>query len=173
MANWPLQSFWGAWKWSQWISHSQKIGNRHQNQVSSMCRFKVTNLAILFWLDKMAFWSLRCLKMVPMSLSCQKTWNRHQKQVSTAFRTKVINLSQIAEIWLAVMAIWPPRQIWGVWKWSQVIPHARKHGVWHQNQVSSLPRRKITNIPILRGMIFWTWSKRSTFESLNVGKSKK
>ena len=26
----------------------QKIGNRHQNQVSSMFRFKVTNLAILF-----------------------------------------------------------------------------------------------------------------------------
>ena len=85
----------------------------------------------------------------------KKNWKRHQKLVSTAFRTKVINLSQIAEIWLAEMAIWPPRQIWGIWKWSQVIPHARKHGVWHQNQVSSLPRRKITKIPILRGMIFW------------------
>jgi len=127
-------------------------------------------LAILFWLAKIAIWPLRCLKMVPRSLSCQKTWNRHQKPVSTTCRTKVLNLAQIAEIWLVKMAIWPPGQIWGVWKWSQVIPHARKHGVWHQNQVSSLPRRKITNIPILRGMIFWTWSKKSTFESLNVGK---
>ena len=83
------------------------------------------------------------------------------------------NLAQIAETWVAEMANWPPRQIWGVWKWSQVIPHAKKHGVWHQTQVSSLRRRKITNMPILRGMIFLTWSKKSTFESLNVGKSKK
>ena len=67
----------------------------------------------LFYFDwtKWPFGPFWCLKMVPMSLPCQKTWNRHQKQVSTTFRTKVINLSQIDEILLVKMAIWPPGQI--------------------------------------------------------------
>ena len=32
----------------------------------------------------------------------------------------------------------PFRSIWGLWQWSQMIPHTKKHGIWHQNQVSSM-----------------------------------
>ena len=32
------------------------------------------------------------------------------------------------------------RLIWGFWKWSPVIPHNPKHGVWHQNHVCSMLR---------------------------------
>ena len=36
---------------SHWISHAQKPGDRHQNQVSSMFRTKVRSLAILRYLE--------------------------------------------------------------------------------------------------------------------------
>ena len=39
---WPLRSIWGVWKWSQSISHAQKPGDRHQNQVPNMFRTQVT-----------------------------------------------------------------------------------------------------------------------------------
>ena len=45
---WPLGLFWGVWKWSQWISHAPKSGDRHQNHVSSRLRPKVTSLAIVW-----------------------------------------------------------------------------------------------------------------------------
>ena len=32
------------------------------------------------------------------------------------------------------------RSIWGLWKWSQMIAHAQKHGFGHQNHVSSMLR---------------------------------
>ena len=35
-----------------------------------------------------------------------------------------------------------------------MIPHAQKPGVCHQNHVSSLSRRKVTDLAILKGMIF-------------------
>ena len=37
---WPLRSIWGVWKWSHWISHAQKHGDKHQNQVSTMFKTK-------------------------------------------------------------------------------------------------------------------------------------
>ena len=45
---WPRRSIWGVRKWSQWICHAPKPGDRHQNHVSSILRTKVTNLAILW-----------------------------------------------------------------------------------------------------------------------------
>ena len=44
---WPPRCSWGVWKWSQWISYGPKPRNRHQNQVSSMFRTKISDLAIL------------------------------------------------------------------------------------------------------------------------------
>ena len=35
------------------------------------------------------------------------------------------------------------RWVWGFWKWSQMISHGPKHGVRHQNQVSSMFRSKV------------------------------
>ena len=40
-------SIWGVWKWSYWIKHGPKPGDRHQDQLSRMFRTKVTNLDIL------------------------------------------------------------------------------------------------------------------------------
>ena len=37
------------------------------------------------------------------------------------------------------------RPIWGFWRCSELIPHTNKHGVWHQNQVSSTARSKVRN----------------------------
>ena len=42
----PLRPIGGVWKWSQWISHAQKPGDRHQNQFSSLLRTKVTDLTL-------------------------------------------------------------------------------------------------------------------------------
>ena len=55
-AIWALRSIWGIWKWSQWISDAQTPGDRHQKQVSSMLRTKVTNLGmfIALWLAELA-----------------------------------------------------------------------------------------------------------------------
>ena len=39
-----FRSIWGPWKWSQLIPHTQKHGDRHQNQVSSITASKVRNL---------------------------------------------------------------------------------------------------------------------------------
>ena len=36
------------------------------------------------------------------------------------------------------------RSIWGSWKWSQMIYHGPKHWVWHQKQVCSMFRTKVT-----------------------------
>ena len=66
---WPLRSIWGVWKWSKWISHTQKPWGRHQKQVSSRLTTKVTKLAILATQI-----NLRCLKMVPMNFWCPNTW---------------------------------------------------------------------------------------------------
>ena len=44
---WTSRSIWGFWQWSQMIYHTQKPGVRHQNQVSSMSRSKVTDFTIL------------------------------------------------------------------------------------------------------------------------------
>ena len=44
---WPLRSIGGVWKWSQWISHTQKPGDRHQNQVSSMFGTLIMKLAFI------------------------------------------------------------------------------------------------------------------------------
>ena len=80
---WPLRSVWGIWNSSQMISHAQKHGDRHQNQVSSMFRTKVRYLTILTgrngqkWPKNGNLASqvdLRCLKMVAMNFSCPKTW---------------------------------------------------------------------------------------------------
>ena len=35
-----------------------------------------------------------------------------------------------------------------------MIPHAQKPGVCHQNHVSSLSRTKVTDLAVVRGMIF-------------------
>ena len=48
---WQLRPIWGVWKRSQWISHTQKPRDRHQNQVSSMSRTKLIDLAILPYFD--------------------------------------------------------------------------------------------------------------------------
>ena len=70
------------WKWFHRISHAPKPGDRHQNQVSSMVRIQVTNLATLPQLEwpkwpQMAILatqvSLRCLKMAPIDFPYPKT----------------------------------------------------------------------------------------------------
>ena len=87
MDIWPPRS---TWKWSQWTSHAHKPGDRHQNQVFSLFRTIVTNLAILPYFDRHYDWpnwpkmtrnghlaiqvNLRCLKMIPMNFPCTKTW---------------------------------------------------------------------------------------------------
>ena len=58
-------SIWGVWKWSYWIKHGPKPGDRHQDQLSRMFRTKVTNLDILSfkwpkW-TQMAFRPLRSI----------------------------------------------------------------------------------------------------------------
>ena len=58
---WPLfRSFWGVWKWLQWISHAPKPGDTHQNQVSRTPRTKVTSLAIA--------WPFEWPKMAEMAI---------------------------------------------------------------------------------------------------------
>ena len=80
---WQLRPIWGVWTRPQWISHTQKPRDRHQNQLSSMFRTKVTDLAILPYFDwpkwpQMAILAtrvnLRSLKIVPMNFPYQKTW---------------------------------------------------------------------------------------------------
>ena len=51
-----FRSIWGFWKWSQMISHTQKHGVRHQNQVSSSITSKVRTLHLEVLLD-LHFWS--------------------------------------------------------------------------------------------------------------------
>ena len=48
------------------------------------------------------------------------------------------------------------RLIWGFWKWSPVIPHNPKHGVWHQNHVCSMLRSWVipqVRIPLLEVLL--------------------
>ena len=67
-----FRSILGLWKWSQMIPHTQKPGVRHQNQVSSMFKTKVT---------------ISLLEVV----HGQKHGVWHQNHVSIMFRTKVRN----------------------------------------------------------------------------------
>ena len=39
---------------------------------------------------------------------------------------------------------WAFRSIWGFWKWSQMIPHTQKPGVYKKKQVSSMFRSGVT-----------------------------
>ena len=48
---------WSSWKWSQMIPNTKKYGDRHQNQVSSMVRSKVTNYLTI---DQISFYGRKC-----------------------------------------------------------------------------------------------------------------
>ena len=56
--------------------------------------------------------------------------------------------------WTSYIPFLTFRSTWGLWKWFQMLSHSPKHVPWHQNDVSSLTRRKVTDLVILRSMIF-------------------
>ena len=72
-----FRSIWGSWKWPQIIFHTQKPGVRHQTQVSSMTRSKVTIYAdfgpIYPFSAEMAKRS-RHRYMGVKNLLCKKVW---------------------------------------------------------------------------------------------------
>ena len=47
------------------------------------------------------------------------------------------------------------RSIWGLWNWFQMIPHARKHWICHQNHVSSMLRSwvRISHLEVLLDLL--------------------
>ena len=77
-----FMSIWCFWQWSQLIPHTQKHGDRHQNQVSSITTSKVRKLhpegvpdllqPLHPVLDLQV--DLRTLAMVPTDSSYPKTW---------------------------------------------------------------------------------------------------
>ena len=81
------------------IRGPQERSHRHQKQVSSMCRTKVTisllEVGLLqplhHFLDLQV--DLRLMKMVPTDFQFPKTLAWHQNQVSSMFRTKVTTVS--------------------------------------------------------------------------------
>ena len=172
------------------ISHRQKPGDRHQNQVSKSFQIKVTNLAFfsplyLILIDrndqKMAIWPLwsiwgvwqwsQWISHVP------KPGDRHQNQVYTIFQTKVTNLAIFSPQYLILIGqnghkrpFSPLRSIWWVWQWSQWISHVPKPGDRHQNQVSRTFQTKVTNLAIF-GYIWFSvpkWNRRARIENIVV-----
>ena len=72
------------------------------------------------------------------------------------FGTKFRNLGiySLKWFWTSYIPFLTFRSTWGLWKWFQMLSHSPKHVPWHQNDVSSLTRRKVTDLVILRSMIF-------------------
>ena len=91
---------------------------------------------------------LRLLKKVPDDFPCPRTWGlTPHYQFPCMFQTKVISLLEV------VLGLLQPLHtalfltfgyLWGSWIWSQMIPTTQKHLLWHQNQVSSMFRTKVT-----------------------------
>ena len=76
------------------------------------------------------------------------------KTKSLAWPEQKLEIPSSKWFWTSYISFLTFRLIWDLWKWFQMIPHAQKPGVCHQNHVSSLSRRKVTDLAILKGMIF-------------------
>ena len=76
------------------------------------------------------------------------------KTKSLAWPEQKLEIPSSKWFWTSYISFLTFRLIWGLWKWFQMIPHAQKPGVCHQNHVSSLSRTKVTDLGVLRGMIF-------------------
>ena len=69
-----------------------------------------------------------------------KTWRKKQKQSLRRSYSAKFSLTSYSPSSL----FWAFRSIWGFWKWSQMIPHTQKPGVYKKKQVSSLLRNGVT-----------------------------
>ena len=86
---------------------------------------------------------VRFMKMVPNDLPWPKTCLAPN-----------LGIYSLKWFWTSYIPFLTFRSTWGLWKWFQMLSHSPKHVPWHQNDVSSLTRRKVTDLVILRGMIF-------------------
>ena len=89
---------------------------------------------------------IRFIKMVPNDLPWPKTCLAPN-----------LGIYSLKWFWTSYIPFLTFRSTWGLWKWFQMLSHSPKHVPWHQNDVSSLTRRKVTHFAILRGMIFRTF----------------
>ena len=145
-----FRSSWGSQKWSHMIPHVKKHEVWHQNQVSSMFRTKLIIslledvLGLLQSLNPVLDLQndLRLTQMVPYD----SPWFPMPKNMG--FDTKIKCQIQINNFtpWRGP---WPPTAPPPIsWPsdqseahengptWFPMVPHAKEHGVWHQNQVS-------------------------------------
>ena len=86
---------------------------------------------------------IRFIKMVPNDLPWPKTCLAPN-----------LGIYSLKWFWTSYIPFLTFRSTWGLWKWFQMLSHSPKHVPWHQNDVSSLTRRKVTDLVILRSMIF-------------------
>ncbi len=95
------------------------------------------------------------------------------KTKSLAWPEQKLEIPSSKWFWTSYISFLTFRLIWDLWKWFQMIPHAQKPGVCHQNHVSSLSRRKVTDLAILKGMIFPKYFLTPPKKSWNRQKIKK
>ena len=141
---------WGSWKSSQMICHIPKHGVWHLSQVSSMFWNKVIislhedvldlQRPLHLVLDLQI--ELRLTKMVPHDSPCQKTWGLTPKSSLQHVQNQINNFTPWRRPWPPTVpepCSWPSERSEAHTNgpiWFPMIPYAKKHGVWHQNQVS-------------------------------------
>ena len=119
------------------ISHTQKPGVRHQNQVSSITTSKVR-------------------KLHPEGFGNGPNWFPIPKNMGIDTKIKSLASPQAKLEIYTLKGSWTSyrpstlfltfRLIWGSRPWSQLIPHTQKHVDRHQNQVSSISTSKVRNL---------------------------
>ena len=95
---------------------------------SSLTSYSPSTLFLTFW-SIWGFWKwskmiLHDQKRRTMSLACSEA------ELEFHFLKYFLTSYSPSTQFLAF------RSIWGLWEWFQMIPHAKKPGVWHQNHVS-------------------------------------
>ena len=160
------------------ISQGPKHGFRSQNQVSKRLRTKfiVSLLEVVLGLLQPLHPVLDlqvCVRLGSKWFPMAKNLEFDTKTKSLAWPEQKLEIPSSKWFWTSYISFLTFRLIWGLWKWFQMIPHAQKPGVCHQYHVSSLSRRKVTDLAILRGMIFPKYFLTPPKKSWNRQKIKK
>ena len=133
-----------------WRTMQSPYHTWHQNHVSSMLRswvspqLRISLLGVLLYL--LQFWAFRLIwgfwKWSKMILHDQKrrTMSLAHSEAKLLPKLQFHFLKSSLTSYSPSAAFLTFRLIWGFWKWSPVIPHNPKHGVWHQNHVCSMLR---------------------------------
>ena len=142
-----FRSIWGFWKWSQMIPHITKHWFSCQTHVSRTLRswVRISLLEVLLDLLQPLHPVLGLAVRSGASENGPK-WFPISQNIGFVTRTMSVACSE-AELEFHFLKYfltsYSPstqflafRSIWGLWKWFQMIPQAKKPGVWHQNHVS-------------------------------------